>query len=357
MMETNTAQPTTYTQAPVPPPPPPPRKKSSLGFWITIIVLVMFLGVSVLLNFGLAAGMFASTLGSSFPATGDAVDEFPEFTETWSFGSGKAKVVRIEVEGAIMRESQGGLFSPPVDKIEEILSRVRAADNDPQVKGIIVEVNSPGGGVTPSDEIYMALMRFKETDKSRKVLVHMRDLAASGGYYVAMAGDYLMAEPTTIIGSIGVIMQSVNFQELATKIGIKDVTMKSGANKDLLNPFREVNPEQVAILQEMIDAMYDRFAGIVAESRGLDEGVLKELADGRVFTADGALKDGFIDGIGYWDDAVVKMAILMGEDDIKVIRYDRQATLFDAFAQMLNPISLPKMLESATPQNMYIWKP
>jgi len=366
--ETSSAQPNTGSA--VPPaaayspgaPPPyayyPPPRKSTLGFWIVILFLIGALGLSILINIGLAS----SNIAKGFEVTHEnnskhGVDEFPHFNEIWSYGDGETKVVRIEVEGLIMHEQQGGLFTQPEDKIESILEQIRAASHDDEVEGIIVEVDSPGGGVTPSDEIYMALEDFKATRESRKVVIFMRDLAASGGYYVACAGDYLISEPTSIIGSIGVIMQSINMKGLSEKIGITDVTIKSGKNKDLMNPFRDSDPEQLALLQKMVDQMYQRFAGIVQKSRNLDDATIKVWADGRVFTPDEALGAGFIDGIGYWDDAVAATAKVLGKENVKVIRYERHVDFWGALLSARLNVEVPLQLNSEGPQFMYLWRP
>jgi len=344
----------------VPPPAaPPPQKKSSKGLWVVIVLLLVFLIGSMLVNLGLFAGLVAkkTSFGERSHFAGYAVDEYPDFSEEWSYGEGGAKVVRIAVHGVIMRGSDGGLFDPGIDRIEHILQQIRAATHDSEVKGLIVEVDSPGGAITPSDEIYEALMRFREGDEERKVLVFMRDLAASGGYYVAIAGDYLMAEPTTIVGSIGVIMQSINMKGLSEKIGIHDVTIKSGDNKDFLNPFQDVDPAQVALLQGMIDEMHERFAGLVQERRGLSDETMDSMADGRIWSSDDALENGFIDGLGYWDEAVHQMAELLDEEEIKVVRYTREVDLWTAFSRVQNPLSVPRVLDSTTPRFLYLWKP
>ena len=181
--------------------------------------------------------------GAGRRSAGKAEDEFPTFTEKWSYGSGDVKTVRIAVEGPIFRESEESFFGFKYDKIEAILRQIRAAKNDEAVKAIILEVDSPGGDLTASDEIYKALQDFKRCAEGRKIIVFVRNMAASGGYYVSAPADWIIAEPTSIIGSIGVIMQTLNWKGLSEKIGLTDVTIKSGTNKDLLNPFRDVSPD------------------------------------------------------------------------------------------------------------------
>lgn len=344
------------------------KPKSRTGLWIFIGLLAAALVIGVVIAAGAALSSFARKAthlsvghrARHMLARERPVDEEPMLREVWSYGQGDAKVVRIPVEGVIMRGSEGGFFEEPVDRVESILAQIRAAKNDEDIQGIIVEVDSPGGGVTPSDEIYAALKAFKDSDDERRVLVFMRDLAASGGYYVAMAGDWLMAEPTTIVGSIGVIMGSMNFKGLAEKVGVKDVTIKSGKNKDLLNPFVDIDTNQVALLQKMIDSTYERFFGIVRESRQIRETELRDLADGRVFSAGEALQLKLVDQIGYWDDAVDKMAELLGEKDIKVIRYQTRVNILDRLfaAQARAPaLTLEALREGARPKVQFLWQP
>ncbi|MCU0857680.1 MAG: signal peptide peptidase SppA [Pontiellaceae bacterium] len=283
-------------------------------------------------------------------------DELPKLTETWSFGSGSVKVVRIPLDGIIMRIEESGLFAARSDMVAEILTQVRAAENDPDMRAVILEVNSPGGGVTPSDEIYNALRHFRQSRPDRRVIVFIRDIGASGAYYAAMAGDYIIAEPTAIVGSVGVIMQTINMQGLSEKIGITDVTIKSGDNKDMLNPFQAVNPDQVALLQELIDNMQARFRGLVAEARSLDPVASPELFDGRIFSADAALEKGLIDKIGYWDDALASAAELLDSGALRVVRYEPERTFLEELIEGKSPVVLPN-LKLRSPQFLYLWKP
>jgi protease-4 len=239
--------------------------------------------------------------------------------------------------------------------VASILAQVRAAERDPDMRAIILEVNSPGGGVTPSDEIYNALRGFRNSRPDRRVVVFIRDLGASGAYYAAMAGDFIIAEPTAVVGSIGVIMQTMNFQGLSEKLGITDVTIKSGANKDMLNPFQAVNTNQVALLQTLIDEMQTRFRGIVAESRKLDPST-PDLFDGRIFSASDALKKGLIDEVGYWNDALACTAQLLDTGALRVVRYEPQRTFFEQLLEGKSPVVLPG-LKLHSPQFLYLWKP
>ena len=286
--------------------------------------------------------------GYDFPA-----DQYPEFEEVWSYGDGEVRVARIALEGVIIRGREERLIGYGPDMVGSVLAQIRAATVDETIKAILLEVDSPGGGVTPSDEIYAALENFKAQDDERVIMVFVRDLAASGGYYAAMAGDYIMAEPTAIVGSVGVIMQTLNMKRLSDMIGVSSVTIASGENKDMLNPFEEVNPEHISMLRELIDEMQNRFAAIVMESRGLTS---DELLDGRVFTVNQALEANLIDDVGYFDDAVAALAELLDVDDLFMIRYAETMGFWDSVFGVKTP-TLPNFEAINSPKIMYLWKP
>jgi len=324
----------------------------------SLIVMSIMLGISFLLNLGLVTA-FVAKEGISGSTVGEkAEDEFPQFTEKWSYGSGDVKVARIQVSGIISRDKSDGLFNEQMDMTESTLRQIRAAQNDDAVAGILLEVDSPGGTVTSSDEIYMALKKFRASRDDRKVVTFVRDLAASGGLYVSVASDKIIAEPTSIIGSIGVIMQTINIAGLTSKIGVEDVTIKSGDNKDILNPFRPVNTQHIEILQALIDDSYKKFFNIVKEGRNLDETKLRAIADGRVFSSDAALANGLIDQVGYLDDALALIKELVGVPEIKIVRYNTRESFLDWLAEAKNPMpDIKSMYRPEPPRLMYIWRP
>ncbi len=328
-------------------------ERSKIGYWIAIIVLAMALFFSMSFNF---FGLVALFSGAAAVEYDYPVDEAPEFEEVWSSGSAGAqenKVVRIELSGVIMRGQRERLFGYDSDMVESILAQILAARNDPYVKAILLEVDSPGGAVTPSDEIYTALNLFRQSAEGRKVMVFIRDLGASGAYYAAMAGDCIIAEPTAIVGSVGVIMQTLNMKELGDKIGLKSVTIASGANKDMLNPLKDVNPQHRAMLQGLVDDMQDRFASLVMSARGLES---RELLDGRVFTAEQAREHGLIDDVGYWQEAVGRLKVLLGEEELYLVRYVEQQGFLDALLSARTP-HVPRLNAVESPRFLYQWKP
>ncbi|NLL82641.1 MAG: signal peptide peptidase SppA [Lentisphaerae bacterium] len=255
------------------------------------------------------------------------VDEAPSLVEVWSSGSGDTKVARIRLHGMIMFDNSG--FLAERDSASAALRAIKLATASHDIRGIILDIDSGGGGITASDIIYKAVHDFKEACEGRVVVAHFGDVAASGAYYVALAADKIVAHPTSLTGSIGVIMQSYNIRELAAKLGITDVTIKSGTNKDLLNPFHEVSEQQKQMLQEVVDALHGRFVTLVAKERNLSEEQVRSLADGRVMLAQSALASGLIDQIGYSDYVEKLMAELLEVESVQVIRYEEPSGLLD----------------------------
>jgi len=322
-----------------------------LGLMMVMGMLSMIMGGVE--GYGKRSGFFSRSLNMS-DEMGE--DEAPFMTETWSAGSGDVKVVRVPVEGLIVLDESRWNSG----NANTVLRSIRRATHDEDVKGLILEINSGGGGITDSDIIYRALLRFKEADPERIIVSIFGDTAASGAYYIALASDHIIAHPTTLTGSIGVVLQTYNFKELAQKLGVSDVTITSGANKDMLNPFKDVKPEQKEMLQGIISAMHSRFVSLVVQGRKLPREVVEPLADGRVFVAEEAWKHKLIDGIGYAEDAQDKIAeLLKAEDGVKVYRYDEHLTFFDLFSRpgFGFQFDLKRLLQSEAegPKLMYKW--
>jgi protease-4 len=227
------------------------------------------------------------------------------------------------------------------------------------VKAIILEIDSPGGEVTASDVIYKALLDFKKAQKGRKVVALFGDIAASGAFYIAMAADYIIVQPTTITGSIGVLISTVNVKGLVDMLGIKDVTIKSGVNKDMLNPLNDISPAQMALVQTVVDEMYARFVMLVSEGRHIPEADVRIIADGRIMTAKQALEAKLVDGEGYWDDAVEKTAELLSVDSVKIFKYEHHVSLLDLLTaeSRSKAFTFQGLLQPNPPRMMYLWNP
>jgi protease IV len=198
------------------------------------------------------------------------------------------KIAVVEIKGVITQSS-------------EIIEDIRQHQDDEGVKAIILRIDSPGGGVGPSQEIYEEVLKAK---KRKKIVTSMGSVAASGGYYIACASDFIVANPGTITGSIGVVMQFSNFEELLKKIGVKGVVLKSGEHKDIGSPLREMTAEEKKIMQEVLDDVHRQFIEAVAAGRNLDRAKVVPIADGRIFTGAQAKKLGLVDRMGNLQDTI-----------------------------------------------------
>jgi protease-4 len=207
-----------------------------------------------------------------------------------------------------------------VGRLEAELAKAR---EDDRVRALVVHVQSPGGGVTASDVLYGDLRRFAR-EQGIPVVAALGNMATSGGYYTALAADRIVAHPTTVTGSIGVIMMNLNVEGLMTKLGVKDATLKAGAHKDLLSPLRPEDPTDRAIVQDVLDSMHRRFVSIVRERRpALQTDDLATITDGRIFDAQTALDLGLVDGIGDLPAAIEVAMELAHLEQARVVRYGR----------------------------------
>jgi len=315
-------------------------------------VVYLVLGLSLLVNVA-TCSRFAGA------ARVAGRSEYPEVEETLAYGShgAETKVAMLELSGTILRDAPPTLFGEQVDPVTRLLNEIQAAIVDPEVRAILLNVNSPGGGVTASDEIYHALKRFRESDPDRRIVVHVGDMAASGGYYAALAGDVIVAQPTSIIGSVGVMLTAVNAHGLGEKLGVRDVSLTSSENKDLLHPLDPVDPEHQRILQRVVDDLYDRFAGLVLEHRPFDAAFAAEheLLDGRVFTASEARELGMVDEIGYGEAARAKVLDVLGVEEAGFVRIEYTGGWSGLFSVRSPEIALPGMPPQA--RFLYLWKP
>lgn len=212
---------------------------------------------------------------------------------------------------------------------------------DPAIKAIVVRVNSPGGSVVASDEIYHMLLEFE-----KPVVVWMGEMAASGGYYISCGGDYVFAHPDTLTGSIGVVSQFFNAEELMDKVGVDAVIITSGPHKDIGSPFREMSEEEQALWEGIIDEIYDEFVELVAQARDLPLEEIRELADGSIYTGRQALELGLVDEVGTPKDAIAKAAELGGiEGEPRVVELKPTTSFFDLLYGFQARSTLPALEE------------
>lgn len=225
-------------------------------------------------------------------------------------GSVPGEIGIIYVEGVIAtRGGDSGMFGSG-SSAEEIAAALRRAAGNPQMKAVVIRLNSPGGSPAAAQEISREIERLRQSGK--KVVASMGDVAASGAYWVAAGADQIVANPGTLTGSIGVIMETANLQGLYDKLGISTETFKSGAHKDMGSTSRPVTTEERVIYQSMIDDIYDQFVDVVAKGRHKDSSEIRPLADGRVFTGRQALELGLVDRLGDFHDAVLLAGELTG---------------------------------------------
>jgi protease IV len=244
-------------------------------------------------------------------------------------GDGAGKILLLDISGTISeQEKSGGLLGRPAPSMVSIIREsLQKAEKDDRILGLILRINSPGGTVTASDIIHHDIVEFRKR-KHVPVLGCIMGEGTSGGYYVATAADEIIAHPTAVTGSIGVIMMKFNVEGLMGKIGVEEQTVKSGDKKDIMSPFRRATPEEVKLGQEIIDQLYARFLDVIMARPGnrLTRDELRKLADGRIYTASQALEGRLIDRVGYLDDVIASIRKLAGDDNARVVSYYRPGT-------------------------------
>lgn len=243
------------------------------------------------------------------------------FSEKTVSGSGTDKIALIHITGMISNLPKRGLMNSQPSMLQETIAQLRLAEKDSSVKAILLAINSPGGSVTASDILYHELNRIRKEGKKR-IYTLMMDVAASGGYYIALASNSIMAHPTTVTGSIGVIVTRMSIAETLNKIGVETFTTKSGAMKDMGSILRKPTAEENEVISGIINTMNTRFQNLVIENRpnAKQHPIYK---DGRILTAQQAQNLGLIDTIGYFDDAIVQIKKDIGAEKIKIINYRR----------------------------------
>lgn len=282
-------------------------------------------------------------------------------------GKGRAKILLIDISNVITDSPTKRAFGLVEEEstVARIHAELEKAKDDDRIAALVLRINSPGGGVTASDDIYSDIVRWKREHKV-PVIAALGDLAASGGYYVACSADSIVAHPTTVTGSIGVILMGLNFEGLMAKIGVKSQTFKAGEHKDLLSPFRGATPEERRIVQTILDSMHARFIAVVKEGRPkLDTKRLAELTDGRIFSASQALDAGLVDAVGDLRAAIDAAKAAANVEEARIVMYKRAdesaETIYSRAGGMplqvnLLPVDMAGLAASG-PRFMYLWAP
>lgn len=278
------------------------------------VALFLAFCLSMLANLVLGS-LLASKKGTPHPKnlqTASGVDYDEEILQE----GGPQKVVVIPLDGIIAYSQEGpGGFS----MVEEIKVALEQAESDEDVVAVVLSVDSPGGEITASDVLYEAVKRFSE---KKPTVVFINSIGASGAYYTACGANWIMCNPTSFTGSIGVIISTLNYQELFGKVGLQSIVFKSGKFKDMLDGSRKISPEESEYVQGMIMQSYDRFLGIVAKSRRLDPAALRAgPADGRILSGEDALAAKLVDEVGYIESSYSKAMELAGVENATVVRY------------------------------------
>lgn len=336
----------------MPPPmyyPPPQQGPGFIRSVMTTIFVTIFLG-SISLNVYLLLFSGLMSLGKETSSSEVIVE-----------GDPKEQVAVIPVRGVITSKTS--------EKFDKLMKRIEA---DSTVKALVIDVDTPGGEVTASDQIYRRIMDFKEA-KKLPVVVKQGSMATSGGYYISVAADYIFAEPTSITANIGVLLQKYNFSELADRWGIKETTTVSSGSafKNAGSPFHPETQAEQQYWQTLVDQMYGKFKSVVQQGRKEQLQIsIDQAADGRALTAQQAKDAGLVDYIGYAQDAYAKAASRAQLKKMHVVRYQETPTLFDVLggaeskasgstvnmngvnvnfdASLLNDLSTPKVL--------YLWR-
>jgi protease-4 len=289
----------------------PPRKRTG-GITCLIVVIVLVV---------LGLGFFAMVMVALRQGAGPT-------TTTWTGTTGDAVGV-IKITGLISTVSQvSPLFGASAGS-ENITAQIRKAAADDSVKALIIRINSPGGSAAGSQEIYQAVQEYRDTT-GKPVIASMGDIAASGGYYVAAPATKIMASPATLTGSIGVIIETLEYHELMEKIGVSGNPITSGKYKDMGSPLRSMRPDERALFKAMVDDVYDQFVEAVAEGRGMTKEEVKRLADGRAYTGRQAKKVKLVDEVGTFRDAIRLAAKEGGIKGEPTVKFFGRVTLLDA---------------------------
>ena len=283
-------------------------------------------------------------------------------------GRERGKVLVIPVTGFLSDTPKKGLFEQRPSEVQEVVSRLRRAEKDEEVKAVLFEINSPGGSITASDILYHEIMGFKERTGARIVAVLM-DVGASGGYYIALPADRIVAHPTTITGSVGVILVQPKITGLMDKLGLAVEVNKSGSEKDIGSPFRPSTREEQKIMQGLTDDLGGRFVRLVTRHRQVRPEDLAKVASARIYLASEALQLKLIDAVGYLRDAISAAKALAGlPEGARVVVYRRikypndnvYNTSLSASAGVVPPLiemNLPEILPPLTPGFYYLWLP
>ena len=337
-----------------PPRPPNPRAKKKRSR-LALVVIIGVLGFGMLVMGGGALSLVATLLTGGAGLGNSPVTE----QVVQRGGSRDADTIAvISLTGPIMGS---GSHIQGQGTTHDVILQLRKAAGDPQVRAVLLQIDSPGGGLTASDLIYNEVLRVKQAGKV--VVVYVGSLAASGGYYIAAPADHIVASPTSMVGSFGIILYRFQLAGLMDKIGVQPEPLKSTEMKDIGSPFRDLTEEERKFFQNLLAQYHDRFVDIIARGRGLEESAVRRLADGRIYTATEAEAHKLINEIGYADAALDKAKELAGiYEDPRIVHYQIRRSLMQMLTQSRGEVSIQSARElinalraAETPQIQARW--
>ncbi|WP_026693652.1 signal peptide peptidase SppA [Peribacillus kribbensis] len=328
--------------------------------WVALGIAVALFIMSIVFNLALSyaasdrksfmEGLFSN---SSETHTEEVIDE----------GDSDQKIVILNVDGVIQDSGESAsLLGGSTYNHKAFMDQLKEVKDDDTVKGVIIRVNSPGGGVAESAEIHDALLDIKKEGK-KPVYISMGAMAASGGYYISTAADKIFAAPETLTGSLGVIMEGYNYEKLAEKYGVEFVTIKSGEHKDIMSPTRQMTKEEKNIMQSMVNNSFEQFVKVISEGRSMPEEQVKKIADGRVYDGKQAKQLHLIDEYGYLTDTWKSMRKDLKLKDAEVVQYSPDegfGSLLGVSAKKItgqnDMLGLMKMISTPnSPRLMYLY--
>jgi len=283
-------------------------------------------------------------------------------------GKDKGKVLVLSIRGFLSDAPRKGFLRERPGTVEEVVSQLRMAEKDEEIRAVLLEINSPGGSTTASDILYHEIVVFQERTK-KKIVAALMDVATSGAYYIALPADRIIAHPTTITGSVGVIFVVPKVNGLMNKLGIAVEVNKSGSEKDIGSPFRSSTPEEQRILQQITDTLGKRFLDVVTKHRSINPKDLGNVSSARIYLAHEAMSLKLIDGIGYLNDALSEAKNIAGlSKEAKVVVYRRSEYPNDNIyntssarnlteALSLIDLNLPDIIPELNPGFYYFWAP
>jgi protease IV len=277
-------------------------------------------------------------------------------------GWSQPKIALIEVEGMLANARTGGFLQPTENKLSLFTQQMEVAARDPRVRAVVLRINSPGGTVTATDTMYQIVQRFRE-QTNKPVIVSMQEIAASGGYYVACGADVIVAHPTSVVGSIGVIFSAFEFEQGLAKIGVRSWVIKSGEYKDMGSPFKALRADERDLMQQMVDEYHKRFVETVQKHRSVSD--VETATDGRVFSGETAMQLGLVDRVGLLDDAIDIARDKARAPGAKVVMYKRPFGYRGSiYASSATPEPQSNVLTIGLPDGVflpkgfyYIWQP